>query len=41
MNNTSDMLTQSKMMQAHNKQDFLNAREEELNGILQMNTWKY
>jgi len=41
LDNANDTLTHSQMLHAPNKQDFLTAEEQELNGLLEMNVWKY
>jgi len=41
LDNANDTLTQSQMLRASDKQDFLTAKEQALNGLLEMNVWKY
>jgi len=41
LNNASDTLTRSQMLHAHDKDDFLQAEDNELSGLLKMNSWRY
>jgi len=41
LDNTNDTLTQSQMLKAEDKQEFLDAKEVELQGLLNMRVWKY
>jgi len=35
------MLTQSQMLKAHDKEQFLEAESEEINSLIRNNAWKY
>ncbi len=41
LDNANDVLTQSQMLHASDKQEFLDAEDEEINGLLKMNAWTY
>jgi len=41
LNNANNTLTRSQMLQAHDCQQFLDAESNEINGLINMNTWKY
>jgi len=41
LNNANDTLTRSQMLCTTDKQEFLNAKSDEINGLLQMNVWRY
>jgi len=41
LNNANDTLTHSQMLRAHDKNDFLQAEDNKLNGLLKMNAWWY
>jgi len=41
LDNANDTLTRSQMLKAHNRNDFLAAEDDELRGLIDMQTWKY
>jgi len=41
LDNTNDTLTQSQMLKAEDKQEFLDAKEAKLQGLLDTHVWKY
>jgi len=41
LNNANDTLTHSQMLHALDKQEFLEAENDEINSLLQMNAWTY
>jgi len=41
LDNANDTLMCSQMLHAHDKQAFLDAEEQEINGLLDMHIWKY
>jgi len=41
LDNANDTLTCSQMLRTHDKQAFLDAEEQEINGLLDMHVWKY
>jgi len=41
LDNANDTLTHSQMLKAPNRDDFLAAEDDELHGLIDMQTWKY
>jgi len=41
LNNANDTLMQSQMLHTPDKQEFLNAKDDKIKGLIQMDAWKY